>query len=246
MGMSDFTVSANAVTNASQNDQVGGAPQTATTYANKGTAVSPQLTDECVSDFVALLASREPVPGGGGAAALAGALAAALGMMVVNLTSGKKKYEHVQAELDECAAQGALLQHVFEELIHKDAQAFTPLAQAYGIPRENPDREALLEQALIVAAEPPLEMMRAASSTIALLERIEKIGSSLVISDAGVGASLARAALESAALNVLVNTTLMRDRVKATELEREVALIMDEWHDRADQIYVRVKERVSS
>ena len=161
------------------------------------------------TEFIEALASKAPTPGGGGASAYVGALASALASMVGNLTVGKKKYadveERVQAELLELEATRLRLL----ELIDADAEAFAPLAAAYGLPRgteeETAAQRAALQVALVDACEVPLEIMRQCVQVIESCVFLGCHGSVLAVSDAGAGAVLAKAALLAASLNVRIN-----------------------------------------
>ena len=138
--------------------------------------------------FLEELSSGAPVPGGGGASAACGAMAAALGSMVCNLTSGKKKYAEYQTEIE------------------------------YSIPKDEPGRDKKLEECLKVAASAPYEMVCKAEETSEILARLAVIGSRLAISDVGVAATLCASAAQGAAMNVYINTKLMKDRAYAEEL----------------------------
>ena len=178
-----------------------------------------------IRQFTDALASSAPVPGGGGASALCGALAAALGSMVCNLTVGKKKYADVEEEVKETLQSTEALRTELLALIREDAEAFEPLSRAYSLPRETEEeirlRDTVMEEALRRAGETPLRMMRAAAKLVPPLRFLSEKGSRLVVSDVGVAAYFARAALEGAALNVYINTRLMKDRSFAEAMERE-------------------------
>ncbi len=176
------------------------------------------MTEKSLDQFLEELSSAAPVPGGGGASAAAGAMAAALGSMVGNLTSGKKKYAEYQEEIEEIIAKAAALRDDFKALVKKDAECFEPLAKAYSIPKDEPGREEKLEACLKTAASAPYEMICKAEETSGILTRLAVIGSRLAISDVGVGAALCTAAAEGAAMNVYINTKLMKDRAYADDL----------------------------
>lgn len=199
------------------------------------------LTDASLRKFTDRLAAKQPVPGGGGAAALAGALSAALGSMAGNYTVGKKKYAAAEPEVIGILRELEQLRERLLESVDQDAAAFEPLSAAYAIPREDPGRAEVLEKALLTAAEPPLGMMKCCSRTIELLERLEEIGSRLMISDVGCGALLAGAALRSASLNVFINTSMMKNPVKAGEIEKEAERMLGEYPGRAAALADRVE-----
>ena len=158
------------------------------------------MSKNSIEEFAGGLSSAKPVPGGGGACAAAGAFAAALGMMVANLTVGKKRYAEVEEEMKEILIRLGVLRDQLLELIDKDAEAFEPLSRAYGLPRETPEqreeKERVLEAALYEASMVPLEIMERILEAMGDLEILSKKGSRIVISDAGVGVLFAQAALD--------------------------------------------------
>ena len=197
-----------------------------------------------VDKFLAALASKAPTPGGGGAAALTGALGIALGNMVGNLTLGKKKYAEVQEDITALNAKAEALREEFVSLIDADAAAFEPLSKAYGIPKNDPKRGEVMEAALLAAAQPPLEIMRKCVKALELIAEYAAKGSALAISDAGCAAAITRAACEAAALNVFVNTKPMRDRERAGEMNREANELLQKCA-LAREIYDNVTGRLS-
>ncbi len=197
-----------------------------------------------IADWVDALASKAPTPGGGGASALGGALAAALGQMVANLTVGKKRYADVEGEMQESLAALAALQADFLKLADRDAEVFAPLAAAYGLPtgtdEEKAEKTRVLEENLLAASLVPLKMMEKAVATLHILEGVEAKGSRMAVSDAGVAAQFARAALTGAVMNVYINTKSMKDRERAEELNARSEALVDEGVRLADGIYGRV------
>ena len=196
------------------------------------------------ADFTEKLASKSPTPGGGGAAALAGALAAALCSMVGNYTIGKKKYADVEEEVIRLNREAERCRIELLELVRKDAEAFEPLSKAYAYPKNAPDREEVLEKATAAACQPPLQMVRACAKVCDLLEEMGEIGSKMLVSDVGCGALLCRAAMESAALNVFINTGSMKDRSAAGAMEEEVQALLERYSVKAAAIAEKVKEAV--
>ena len=203
-----------------------------------------EMMHKTCDGFLEELASKAPAPGGGGAAALVGAVGAALGHMVGCLTAGKPKYAAVEADILALNAQAAALRLRLQSLVEADAAAFTPLAKAYGIPKDDPARPAVMAKALEEATAVPLEIMAACAEAIALLEGYEAKGSVLAVSDAGCGALFCRAALEAAGLNVAVNTRLMADRARAAALDGLAAALLEEYVPRAEAVYSRVRARL--
>ena len=168
------------------------------------------------NEFVEVLASKAPVPGGGGASALVGAVGTALGNMVGSLTVGKKKYADVEDEIIECKKEADEIAKEFLELMDKDAEAFEPLSRAYGLPKSTPEeiaeKEEIMENALNVACGVPIEIMKTCARGIDLVEVFAAKGSRIALSDAGVGATLLKSAMQGASLNVYINTKSMKDR----------------------------------
>lgn len=197
-----------------------------------------------IDSFLAELASKAPTPGGGGAAALCGAVGVALGNMVGKLTLGKKKYAEVQEDIAALNAKAEALREEFLALIDADAEAFEPLSKAYGIPKDDPTRGEVMEAALLAAVQPPLEIMRKCVKALELIAEYAAKGSALAISDAGCAAAITRAACEAAALNVFVNTKPMRDREKAGEINREANELLQKCA-LAREIYDNVTGRLS-
>lgn len=197
-----------------------------------------------VEKFLETLASSAPTPGGGGAAALCGALAIALGNMVGNLTLGKKKYADVQDDIAALNQQAEMLRADFVALIDADAEAFAPLSRAYGIPKDDPAHKEIMEAALKRAAGPPLEIMRKCAEALDVIADYAEKGSALAISDAGCAAVLAIAAMKAAALNVRINTKSMTDRETADKMNAETDRLLAEYEKTAGKIYENVAGRL--
>ncbi len=183
------------------------------------------FTDMQIDRFTEELASNAPVPGGGGASALCGALAAALASMVANLTLKSAKYQLVHADMNNLVEKAKELRLTLLSLIDEDAKAFEPLSQAYRLPKETDEEKAMrrgvLEAALKEAVKPPLAILKTANGILDLLCEAKEKGTKLAVSDVGVGALFAVAAMRGAALNVFINTSLMEDRKTADALEEE-------------------------
>ena len=197
-----------------------------------------------LADFTQELSGNAPVPGGGGTAALCGALAASLSSMVASLTVGKKKYEVVQEDMNALIRDAGRLREEFLNLIDEDAEAFKPLAAAYRLPQgteeEKTARRNVMEQALRHAAESPLRIMEKTREALALVREAAGEGSVIAISDAGCSAAILEAAARSAALNVTVNTRLMEDKEAAGCLERRAQEILAECEKESENIYLSV------
>lgn len=198
----------------------------------------------CV-EFVEALASRAPAPGGGGAAALVGAVGAALGNMVGSLTVGKAAYAEVQDDIAALNERAQALQGELLALVARDAQVFEPLAAAYGLPRDTEEQRAhkaqVMEGCLLACCEVPLQVMRACAQAISLCDEYARKGSRLAVSDAGCGAVVAKAACQAASLNVFINTKSMTDTVRAQELNAEARGLLDAACAQADAVFARVE-----
>lgn len=198
-----------------------------------------------INHFLNQLSSKEPVPGGGGAAALIGALAAALCSMVANLTAGKKKYAQYQEDIERILSEMEKLIWELYAYIEKDAQAFLPLAEAYGIPKEHPERAKIMEKALQDAAKIPMELIEKLYTLIPILEELEKKGSRLAISDVAVAATACRAALEGAVMNVYINTGLMQDKDRAAAMNQRAEKLTRDGCKRCQTVYERIRQSLS-
>ncbi len=207
-----------------------------------------RMTEQSCEYFVDVLASKEPVPGGGGAAALIGAVGTALSDMVGSLTVGKKKYADVQNEIAELKTEAAKLEKEFINLVTRDAEVFEPLSKAYGLPKETEEEQKfkaeVMEKALDEACSVPLQIMECACKAVKLTDAMSKIGTAIAISDAGCGAASLRAALSAASLNVFINTKSMADREKAEKLESHAQWMLDKYIPICDEIFARVLDRI--
>ena len=199
-------------------------------------------------EFNALLASKAAVPGGGGAAALVGAVGIALGSMVGNLTTGKPKYANVEEDIVRILAEAETLRAELLELIDRDAEGFEPLSRAYSMPRETEEQREekarVMEECLRTACAVPVDIMRAVCRAIDMHAELAEKGSALAISDVGVGVLCCSAALESAVLNVYINTKSMADKDYAISLERECDEMLEKYVPLAKEIHKAVLARL--
>lgn len=206
------------------------------------------MLEQKTTEFLEVLSSAEPVPGGGGASAAVGAFASALGMMVANLTVGKKKYADVEEEMIEIRSRLATLREELVVLTDKDAEAFEPLSRAYGLPKETQEqkeeKERVMEKALYEASIVPLQIMQTVSKVIELLKVLGEKGSKIAVSDVGVAVLFARAALEGASLNIYINTRLMKDREQAEKLNKEADDLITEARKQQEEIYSGVLAKI--
>ena len=202
------------------------------------------IKEQVIQDFLDVLSSKEPVPGGGGASALCGAVGNALGQMVANLTVGKKKYAEAEPEVKEHLEKMVKLQAEFTALADDDAKVFAPLAKAYSLPSETEEQKAykaeVMETNLLAASAVPLQSMEKSMQMLTILDRLADIGSRMAVSDVGVAVQSTRAALLGAAMNVYINTKSMKDRNKAEELNNSANKMIEEGSRQADRIYDKV------
>jgi len=202
--------------------------------------MAEKLTQLSCEEFVAVLATKEPVPGGGGTAALVGALGVALGNMVGSLTVGKKKYAEVEPEILRLQAKAEALQERLLEMVERDAEAFIPLAKAYSLPAGD-EKDCIMEEALAAAAAAPLRIMALCGEAVEIVERFAAVGSRMAVSDAGCAAACLWAALSAANLNVRINTRLMKDRQRAEGLNRSADYYLSHGTGRAFAVYQQVQ-----
>ena len=206
------------------------------------------LADLTIKDFLAETAGSAPVPGGGSISALNGAIAAALTEMVAHLTVGKKKYAEVEDEMWELKKKCDELQKDFLRLIERDAEVFEPLSKAYGMPRETEEEKAekarVMEIVLKDACSVPMEIMEKCCEAIEIIVEFAAKGSTLAISDAGVGAAFCKAALQGASLNVYINTKSMKNREYAEELNAKCDAMLEKYTKIADEVFESVLGRL--
>ncbi len=204
--------------------------------------------DKDIIAFTDVLASKASVPGGGGASALVGAVGTALGSMVGALTVGKKKYAAVEADIIELMKKAEVVRGELLKQIDEDARVFEPLSKAYSLPKETEEQKAekarIMEACLREACSVPMEIMVKCCEAIELQKEFAAKGSSLAISDAGVGVAFCKAALQGASLNVFINTKSMTDKAYAAELNKKAFEMLDKYVPMADEIYNSVFDRL--
>ena len=198
-------------------------------------------TTKSCREFVTVLASNEPAPGGGGASALVAAVGTALGNMVGSLTVGKKKYADVEAEIIALQARCDALQKELLDQVEADDKGFVPLAKAYGIPKDDPNRDAILEEATVTACAVPMHIMELCCQALDCVAVFAAKGSRLAVSDAGCAAVCCKAALQAASLNVFINTKTLKNRDVAEEMNRQANLMLNKYCQMADEIFGEVK-----
>ena len=199
-----------------------------------------------IDEYINELGSKAPVPGGGGASAVAGALSAALAGMVCNLTVGKKIYMEVEDDVKKILEDMNKHMESFIKLSDKDAEVFYPLSQAYGFKPQNDEEKKMheenMEKLLFDAAMVPLDIMKEAYAMLDAIDFLAKKGSKLAVSDAGVAVSMLRSAVCGAMMNVVINVKYMKDRIKAQNLLDEASELLENTMNKADIIYREVLE----
>ncbi|WMJ77374.1 MULTISPECIES: cyclodeaminase/cyclohydrolase family protein [unclassified Sedimentibacter] len=207
------------------------------------------LTKLSCEEFASELASKKPVPGGGGAAALAGALGVALNSMVANFSKGKKKFIGFEKQHEEILEKGEKLAQKLLTAIEKDAENFEPLSKAYVMPsgteEEKRIKNEVMQKCLKDANEAPLETLRLVYEGILLHDELVDISSKTIISDIGVGVQLLKAALNSAYLNVLININSISDQEYVNKNKEMVKGLLKDGNVKADKIYEKVLKILS-
>ena len=206
------------------------------------------MLEQKTTEFLETLSSSAPVPGGGGASATVGAFAAALGMMVANLTVGKKKYAEVEEEGIGIRGKLEEFRDRLVTLVDQDAESFAPLAKAYGLPKETEEqkseKERVMETALYDASIVPLQIMEMVFEAMKCLKILGEKGSRLAVSDVGVGILFAEAALEGASLNVFINTNMMKNNEQAEELNGMADRLISEGRKLKEDVYRNVMGQI--
>lgn len=199
--------------------------------------------------FISELATKAPTPGGGGASAYCGALASALASMVGNLTVGKKKYASVETEVEQALEELADLRESLIALIDADAQAFEPLAASWKMPASTPREQEIkrcaTQAALVDACAVPLEIMGACAKVIVLCEFMAHNGSVMALSDAGVAALFAQAALEGASLNIIINAQSLEDEAIAADFMTKQRVLIETYGNKARETYLFVRVQLA-
>lgn len=199
--------------------------------------------------FISELATKAPTPGGGGASAYCGALASALASMVGNLTVGKKKYASVETEVEQALEELADLRESLIALIDADAQAFEPLAASWKMPASTPREQEIkrraTQAALVDACVVPLEIMGACARVIVLCEFMAHNGSVMALSDAGVAALFAQAALEGASLNIIINAQSLEDEAIAVDFMTKQRVLIETYGNKARETYLFVRAQLA-
>lgn len=203
-----------------------------------------KLTQLSCNEFAMELASKKPVPGGGGAAALVGAVGIALNTMVVNYSIGKKKLIEYTEKYEDIIRRGEILRDKLIDLIDKDAENFEPLSKAYSMPNsteeEKTEKEVMMQKCLKMACSAPLKIVEYTYESILLHNEIVDISSKTMISDVGVGVQCLKAALYSAFLNVEINIKAISDEDYILKTRESVNKMVEDGAIVADEVYAKV------
>ncbi|MDR0853726.1 MAG: cyclodeaminase/cyclohydrolase family protein [Clostridiales Family XIII bacterium] len=198
-----------------------------------------------ITDFVLDLSAKLPTPGGGGAAALVGALGTALGGMVASYTIGKVKYDDVDEEMRALKVGAYRVQKELLELIDKDAEVFAPLAGAYKMPNgteeEKESKARMIQAGMKEASLVPLKIIEKCAEALDYIEIFAKKGNKMMVSDAGCGAIICKAAMQAAWLNVRVNTKGIKDEMFVKRVESKALSLLENYLARADEIYYNIE-----
>lgn len=208
------------------------------------------LVNKSVRQFLDELASDAPTPGGGSVAALGGAMAAGLLIMVCDLTIGKRQYADVQEEVQALRAQAEALRAELQELAQADVAIFNKLMAAYKLPRttdaDAASRRAAIQQVTRQAAEVPLRCARSAAALLPLCAPLARRGNRNAVSDVGVAALLIRASVPAALLNVEINLSVLEDQMFVREVRAQAEDLTVGLDEEVAGVMGLVRERISA
>jgi formiminotetrahydrofolate cyclodeaminase len=206
--------------------------------------------EQSVKSYLEQLSSNSPTPGGGNVSAFCGALAASLGIMVCELTIGKKKYADVEKNMIEYKEKLSVIKEKFLQLANKDNEAFDKVMEAFKMPKETEEqkakRNAAIQEATLVAAKVPLTVMKNAFELLDLLREVYEKGNKNSASDAGVAVLLANAACQGAYLNVLINAASLENKANSENLINESNNIARESSQKTSDIFEKTKNGILS
>ncbi|MBC7286705.1 MAG: cyclodeaminase/cyclohydrolase family protein [Armatimonadetes bacterium] len=203
--------------------------------------VAKRLT---VEEYLDKLAARLPAPGGGSASALVGAAGAALAAMVANFTVGNPKYTAVEADVQRVLEEVEAHRSTLMDLIQADMDAYSEVSAAYKLPKEDPSRTEAIQKALRLAADPPRRIIEHCLAVLRLLPELLEKGNQNLVSDGGVAASLAHAALKCAWLNVEINLAHMDDSEYVADERERLRRSLEEAERLAAAVWTETVRRV--
>jgi glutamate formiminotransferase/formiminotetrahydrofolate cyclodeaminase len=202
-----------------------------------------------VEQYLNEISSSSPTPGGGNVSAFCGALASSLGIMVCNLTIGKKKYADVQEEIEAAKEKLLTYQKNFLILAEKDNEAFNRVMNAFKLPKENEEqaetRKKAIQDATLEAAAIPMEVLKNCSAVFIHIKTAAEKGNKNSISDAGVAATLIGAAANGAYLNILINVSSLENKTIAREILKSADALIDDINHNVKLITKIIKDSLS-
>lgn len=205
--------------------------------------------DDSIRNYLDEISSSSPTPGGGNVSAFSGAVACNLGIMVCNLTIGKKKYIDVEEEMKDVKFELAVAREEFLNLAEKDNLAFDKVMESFKLPKDTDEqkkeRNDKIESSTLEAAEVPAEVLRSCSKIMPLFQTLAVKGNQNSVSDAGVGASLISTAAEGAFLNVLINCSSLSNQTVAQEILKKNEIMLTDIKNSAKTIIEEIKRKLS-
>jgi formiminotetrahydrofolate cyclodeaminase len=203
-----------------------------------------------LNNYLEELSSNSPTPGGGNVSALSGSLACNLGIMVCNLTIGKKKYAEVEEEMKDIKSKLENLNNSFLDLAAKDNHAFDKVMEAFKLPKESDEQKKLrsdkIEEATLAAAVVPSEVIVTSRKALPYIQRVAERGNQNSISDAGVALSLLSTAAEGAYLNVVINCTSLTNKTVGREFMKKSEIICDEVKNMSGSLIAIIKSKLNN
>lgn len=204
------------------------------------------MLDKSVNDFLRKLSSKEPVPGGGSVAALLGSMCCALGDMVCNLTIGKVKYSEYDYINQQIRSKLYDLQNEFNDLCYQDIEVFNRLVNTYKLPgitsEEIEYKEKVMTPLIYDAISVPISVMKKSVESLQYIDELKNHSSKLAISDIGVAVSCAKSCLESATMNVYINTSMLSDKNRSKEINNEANELLHKGISIANKIYNEITQ----
>jgi formiminotetrahydrofolate cyclodeaminase len=204
--------------------------------------------DDSVRNYLDEISSSSPTPGGGNVSAFSGVLASSLGIMVCNLTIGKKKYADVEEEIKDIKFELSLAKEEFLNLAEKDNQAFDKVMKAFKLPKDTDEQKKVrtesIEAATLEAAEAPAEVLKYCGKIVQLFQTLAEKGNQNSVSDVGVAAALISTAAEGAYLNVLINCSSLSNQTVAREILKKNVIILSEVKKSGEEISEAIKSKL--
>ncbi|MFX0124291.1 MAG: cyclodeaminase/cyclohydrolase family protein [Candidatus Hodarchaeota archaeon] len=208
--------------------------------------MTDSLINLTVTEFIEEVASDKPAPGGGSVSALGGALGAALAVLVGKTTVGKEKFAEVQTEMEKVVSRGTELHQRLSEMVDEDTRAFNEILKAYRMPKDrSEDRLKAIQNALVGAAEVPLEVAKLSLEALDLILAVAERGNKNAITDAGVAALFADSAVRGAIFNVKINTLSIKDEEIKTQFKHDTKEILAQLDSKREAIIKVVEAELS-